>query len=1205
MICRDCGHENPEGSVECQRCRASLAGRADISRDGTLATPPGPAGGGAGHGETVGLAPGGTAGWSDPVQAGGAGASSIGATGFAEGARVAGRYEIVRLLGEGGMGAVYQARDLELERAVALKVIRPELATHPAILARFKQELILAREVTHPNVVRIFDLGTDGGVKFITMEFVAGRDLKSLLLAGRRFTTDETVSIIGQVCEALRAAHAASIVHRDLKPHNVMLDGEGRAKVMDFGVARSLDATGLTHTGQLIGTPDYMSPEQAKGEPIDARSDLFSLGIILYEMLVGALPYQAETAFAAILKRTQAPPVAPIKREPSVPKFLNDIAVKCLQIAPELRYASAQEILDDLAARRASPLAAPLTLLRHRLRRSRVAGWAPLVLVAGALAVGAYFALARRSSTPGAPVAAADAVGLAILPFRNTTGDASIDWPLAEMLRSDIGVSPHLRTVPLDRVRQILSDLKLGPEANLDPATIRRLSTHSNAGLVLYGQYSKLGQQIRIDATLHDVEHQRETPLNVVAEGQEGLLAAISELAGKLRGNLDLSGEAIRELEAASFRPSTESIEALGAYNKGLQAQRLGNHLAALEDFQAAIEADPGFALAEARLGQTFAALGHDDESEQAARRAVELGSTLPEYERLLVSALDATILNKVDEAIAAYERLSQAAPADTEIAFALAEQYEKNEQYAEAATELERVIASDPNYVEALYALGRVRIRSSDPQGSLDPLNRALTLNVQAENDEGRGTVLNAIGIAYMRLGKPQEALGHYEESLKIRRRLGQKAGIATSLGQIAQVQQSLGQVKESRASLEEALALRREINDRTGIADSLYALGDFHFKLGEHEEALRSYKDSLRLEHELARPTQEAQCLNDIGVVYLEQGQFADSLTYLEQALSLREKANDPYELAGTLFSLGETTAALGQYERALDHYLKALDQYRTAGDSQGRAATSHGMSVIFGRQGRYRAALESLEEARKMLDESGDRGFWRVVVTGRYGRALADLGRFDQARPALDDALALARSLQNRSWVAQVLNFRGDVEWLAGSTEAASARHREAREEATAAGDKRTALVSRLALASIALSQGHARESVTTLEALWHEADGSQLTYEALESGIRLAEARIVVGELEPARRGLEQTLNDLERSELRPLLAEAHRLLGRIERAEGDAAGAAREFAAAFKKLEEIRQEAGDDGPLQRVDLRSIQDEVGAARRTAAP
>ena len=202
-----------------------------------------------------------------------------------------GRYEILQLLGEGGMGAVYKAMDRELDRPVALKLIRPQLAANPSILARFKQELLLAHQVTHKNVIRIYDLGDADGVKFITMEFVEGVDLRSLIQEKKKFSPEEAVEITQQICRALEATHAVGVIHRDLKPQNIMRDGTGRILLMDFGLARTIEGGGMTQTGALVGTMEYMSPEQALAKNLDQRSDLFTLGLILYELLIGKTPY--------------------------------------------------------------------------------------------------------------------------------------------------------------------------------------------------------------------------------------------------------------------------------------------------------------------------------------------------------------------------------------------------------------------------------------------------------------------------------------------------------------------------------------------------------------------------------------------------------------------------------------------------------------------------------------------------------------------------------------------------------------------------------------------------------------------------------------------------------------------------------------------------------------------------------------------------
>src|SRR5216684_7462491 len=269
---------------------------------------------------------------------------------FAPGTLLGARYRVLRVLGQGGMGAVYQARDQELDRIIALKVIRPELAANPSILQRFKQELILSRHVTHKNVVRIFDLGEAGGTKFITMEFVEGEDLRGVLRRKGKLSAKEAVAIIQQICRALDAAHAEGVIHRDLKPQNVMRDPQGRVVVMDFGLARSLESEGMTQTGALVGTLEYMSPEQALGASLDQRSDLFAVGLIFYELLTGKAPYKADTAIASLMKRTHARAIPASDVDSSVPVSLSAIVSRCLERDPKDRYQSAADLLKDLEA---------------------------------------------------------------------------------------------------------------------------------------------------------------------------------------------------------------------------------------------------------------------------------------------------------------------------------------------------------------------------------------------------------------------------------------------------------------------------------------------------------------------------------------------------------------------------------------------------------------------------------------------------------------------------------------------------------------------------------------------------------------------------------------------------------------------------------------------------------------------------------------
>ncbi len=335
--------------------------------------------------------------------------------------RFGNRYQVLEKLGEGGMGRVYKALDLELDRAVALKTIRTEKGRGPEVLKRFKQELVLARKITHKNVVRIYDLGeAEGGVKFFTMELVEGKSLRDLLNEKKTFSTKEAISFMKQMLSGLAEAHSQGVVHRDLKPQNIMVDESGVLRIMDFGIARTADTATLTGTGEMMGTPDYISPEQVKGDTTTAQSDLYSTGIILYELLTGDVPFKGDTAISKVVARLQVKPTPPRTLNPQIPPYLERIILKLMEVDPDLRYKTADEVLQDIEREQVDSslfLRTRKAILRHR-------GWIAAVLV-GSLGLAVWL----LGETPSGEVTAdVPVTTIAILPFHNMTGNAELAW---------------------------------------------------------------------------------------------------------------------------------------------------------------------------------------------------------------------------------------------------------------------------------------------------------------------------------------------------------------------------------------------------------------------------------------------------------------------------------------------------------------------------------------------------------------------------------------------------------------------------------------------------------------------------------------------------------------------------------------------------------------------------------------------------------
>ncbi len=1099
------------------------------------------------------------------------------------------------------MGAVYKATDRELDRFVALKVIRPELASNPSILARFKQELLLAHQVTHRNVIRIYDLADAEGVKFITMEFVEGQDLRALIREKKKFSPEEAVEVIQQVCLALDAAHSVGVIHRDLKPQNIMQDNSGRILVMDFGLARTLEGDGMTQTGAIVGTMEYMSPEQALAKELDQRSDLFALGLILYEMLTGKTPFHAESALASLIKRTQERAVPVSDVDAQIPGALSGIVSKCLERDLAQRYQSASAILVDLNTWKDKRAAGTITFDARVKPWGQTIPW-PLItgiLTALVLAICGYMLRDRLFKSQGAAQAVVvHPVSLAILPFQNASGDQKLNWlgsSLADMLSTDVGQSAQLRTVSSTNLHQIFSDLRISSETALDPATIRRVAEFSNADRVVWGQYAKFGDQIRIDGTLLDLKTGGTVPLKIDAPSEKEIPGAIDQLAELIRQKLALPENVLKELKASSFQPTSQSIDALRDYNQGVSLQRDGRNLEAQKQFEAATQGDPKFALAFSRLAQIYSSLGYDSEAEQSAKKAVALSQDLPTAEKYLISAIELQVVKNYPEAIKAYETLASVLPGSSDVESALASLYQDSGDLAKARDHYQKLLTSNPKDVAATLDLGRIEIKSGNPQGSFDPLNRAFSLATQVDNQEQKATSLHLIAVAYRMLSKPQEVLNNEQQALKIWREIGQKRGLAFSLNEMAKAQASLGNNKDALPNFEEAMQIRREIGDKRGLGDTLIDMGNFSDYRGDHDQALKMYKEALDLERDLANEGMQAICLNNIGTVYSEKGQYEDSLTYYQQALQLREKAKVPQDIVEAVHNLGEIYADMGQYDKAIAYYLRALDLRRTMNDQRGAAIESYGLGMLFAYQGRFGAAINSEQEALKTFRDVQDKTAWMAQVLGGMAETLILAGRGEEAKGYLDESLSLSHELKSDDMAAATLGFQGDAHFYSGDLKSAHASYAEELRVAERSKDPSSILIAKTNLAKVEIQEKRVQEVASDLRQLVPQANDLGLKYTAVECSILMAEALYRNRDRSSARRELERALLLSDTLGMQPLSARAQYLLAGISRDSGNSAEAQDHYREALRLLVAMKKDPGAEKLLQRWDFKAIYDE----------
>jgi serine/threonine protein kinase/tetratricopeptide (TPR) repeat protein len=547
---------------------------------------------------------------------------------------IANRYEILELLGQGGMGAVYKAQDRELDRAVAIKTIRTDLADNPVVLQRFKQEIIVARQVTHKNVIRIYDLCEDAGLRFITMEYIQGEDLNKYVKRSGKLPTHEAVEIMLQVTRALEAAHGEGVIHRDLKPQNVIRQDNGRVLVMDFGLAHSAETESLTVAGTLLGTMRYMSPEQAQGRELDPRSDLFTLGIVFYELLTNKTPYEAESAVASLVKRSQQRAVPPADVDSTVPAVLSDIVRKCLEPRPADRYQSASEIVRDLEAWRGG---ASTTLQLPSSTTARL-GPTPLpptsrrMVAAGLVVVAVLIALAWIWRAHPTSVAPAKPITILIADFSNHTSDSVFEGTLEPALSVAMEGASFISSYSRNQAHKIGTQLRPGSTA-IDESLGQLVAAREGINLVLSGSIESSGSQYTLKVKAVDATdgHEIATETAQVSD-KSGVLPAVNSIADRLRR--DLGDQHIsRSLETETYTAS--SLEAAHEYAQGqIAAQQSGKYEDAIDHYQKAIRLDPSMGRAYAGLAVVYQNQGKRDLAEENYKLALQRMDRMTDREK-------------------------------------------------------------------------------------------------------------------------------------------------------------------------------------------------------------------------------------------------------------------------------------------------------------------------------------------------------------------------------------------------------------------------------------------------------------------------------------------------------------------------------------------------------------------------------------------
>ncbi len=893
MRCTQCGLSNPPGTSLCTQCSTPLPlddrtiedsfHDSDASRDAD---------------QTL------THGWSEP-------SARIHHTASAErfkpGRMLGNRYQILQLLGEGGMGAVYKARDCELDRLVALKTISPNLALSSEILHRFKQELILARQVTHRNVIRIFDLGEADGVKFITMEYIDGETLRTILLREGKLTPVEASHIIRQVCRGLEAAHAEGVIHRDLKPANIMRDAQHRIVVMDFGVAHLAEAAEIrpprppsgdvsnmqaqpfySRTGALVGTPAYMAPEQALGQEADARSDIFAVGIIFFELLTGKLPFQVD-APDALLKRTREKAKAVHEIDPKVPRSLSKIVERCLEPLRDFRYQTVTEVLAHLDA-----WLAPVW---------RKAGKWIAAAAAVLLLVGTQIVVQRTHKTPTqhAPVS------VLVADFKNDTGDSVFNGTLEPAFSTAMEGASFITSFNRGQAHKLATQLQPGA-TTLDEQLARLIATREGINTVIGGSIARQGDTYHVVVRALDGVTGKVIATDSDKVQKKDVLVAMGKLAAGIRKALgDKTPESVQRAAAETF--TAGSLEAAHEYAVAQELQWSGKWDDTIQHYLRAIELDPNLGRAYAGLASTYGNIGRPQDAEKYFRLSLSKIDRMSERERFRTRGLYYTFERNTDKAIEELNQLVKEFPSDTTGAANLALAYFYRRDMQRALQEGRRAVELSPKNVPQRNNVGLFAMYAGDFDTAIQEQQAVLAMNPSF--------VLAYVGMALSQVGK-----SHLAEAVDTYHRL-----------------EKLGPLGASVSSI--------------GLADlALYE--------GRTSDAVHILEGGVATD--IANKNSDAAAIKwvTLAQAYLQMGRNSQARSALNKALEASKELEVTYWAARAYLGLGEESQALG-LARRLETRLEA--------DPQAYAKLIEAEADL--KRGRPREAVQLLKQAQKLAD------------------------------------------------------------------------------------------------------------------------------------------------------------------------------------------------------------------------------------------
>ena len=980
------------------------------------------------------------------------------------GTRIADRFRIVRLLGMGAMGLVYEAMDEQLDVRVALKVLRPELARRPEAFARFRQELLLARQVSSPHVVRIHDLVQHGETWMISMDFIAGRSLEARIDEGTPLPLEEALRIARQLALGLAAAHARGVVHRDLKPANVLLDDNGNAYISDFGVARAAGATRMTGTGMVVGTPDYLSPEQALAESLDGRSDQYALGLILREMLTGKLPFAGGTAAEMMTQRVVNEATSLQAERPDLPNWVVALADRLLRRRAAQRFDDTGEIAQVIEQARL------VTMPSARAPR-RVRIGAVLVVLALVVAAGLWAWRGGDAPSPATQAAAIASLDVAVLPF---IADTPEQQALATRIGTELvdGLQSQSRPGVADGERVARALRVLGFDTGNVGDHLDRVADELHAERLIQGRLERVANGLRLQVVATKTgTTEPEWTLTSSAFAPEAADATVAPLLAQVRARLGATAVVDPAVTAAA-----------AAWRE----------LATLE--------------AEAR--------SLDARSRARALLDGPAQATTPAWQRL--SGYAALLVGDADRAVTLLSPLVQSRPSDHPARLVLARARAELGEFEQAETDLKALVTEDERNVEAWFLRGKFAIMQGDAKTAVDDhLVRALVLAKRLDDRRWRAEIANAFGVGYRNLGRMAEAAEEYETAIRARHALGDVRGEAVSRRNLAVALAYLGRHDEARAELVQARALLEPLGDAAALADVANDAGVLAEERGDFREALERYREALGFRQTQGDQRMIGESLINVGFAYAQVGEFDNALVYWRQANQTYAAIDDASGAVRAQQGLALAEIARGDLVAARQSLESSLHRAEELQMAEERAVALVSLADLARIEGHFAQALAQSEQARGLF----------VALEDQRGQVEAALVRIQSLIESKDLATARAAlaalpaaDIGSREQQAMRAQREAELQLRSGDAAAAEAAATQAVQLADAAHSLAQALGARILLAEAQSARGAAVSSLRTLA----DARAALAAYASAGLRLRLLEAELKIDPAHAAAR-----------------------------------------------------------------------------------